>query len=277
MVVRVTGALIRAILVALMVATPSLLLPPQAATTIEIVLLAAILAGSLSYIEYVSVYPSLVEFRDAPPINRIRFASLFVTVFALTVVVNHSIAPTSLSNAVNHLGSVLGLSLDFSFSPVHLAVLMLPAGESPDVIALVRSAAGLAYVISLLTIIAFIVIVRVSGWPVKTGVFNVWINLPLFDPTAGGDVILRLQRDGRINIVLGVLMPFLIPATVKLASVVTGPMVMSSANVLIWTISAWAFLPSSMIIRGIAMLRVAELIENKRRRAHAEAEELQTA
>lgn len=260
-----------------MVATPSLLLPPQAATTIEIVLLAAILAGSLSYIEYVSVYPSLVEFRDAPPINRIRFASLFVTVFALTVVVNHSIAPTSLSNAVNHLGSVLGLSLDFSFSPVHLAVLMLPAGESPDVIALVRSAAGLAYVISLLTIIAFIVIVRVSGWPVKTGVFNVWINLPLFDPTAGGDVILRLQRDGRINIVLGVLMPFLIPATVKLASVVTGPMVMSSANVLIWTISAWAFLPSSMIIRGIAMLRVAELIENKRRRAHAEAEELQTA
>ena len=267
----------RALLVALMVATPSLLLPPQAATTTEIVLLLAILAGSLTFIEYASVYPSLVEFRDAPPINRMRFASLFVTVFFLTVIVNHAIAPTSLSATVDRVGELIGGALDFSYSPVHLAILMLPAGESQNVISTVRSAAGLAYVISLVTIMCFWASVRVAGWPVKTGVFNVWINLPLFDPTAGGDVILRLQRDGRVNIVLGALLPFLIPALVKLASVVTGPLVMSSANVLIWTISAWAFLPSSMIIRGIAMLRVAELIEDKRRRAYARAEDMQTA
>ena len=277
MVARVTGALMRALLVALMVATPSLLLPPQASTTTEIVLLLAILAGSLTFIEYASSYPSLVEFRDAPPINRMRFASLFWTVFFLTVIVNHALAPTSLSAAVDRLGEVLGRALDFPYSPVHLAILMLPAGETLNVIGTVRSAAGLAYVVSLMTILWFRMSVRVAGWPIKTGVFNVWINLPLFDPTAGGDVILRLQRDGRVNIILGALLPFLIPALVKLASVITGPVVMSSANVLIWTISAWAFLPSSMIIRGIAMLRVAELIEDKRRRAYASAEDMQAA
>ena len=36
--------------------------------------------------------------------------------------------------------------------------------------------------------------------------------------------------------------------------------------------SAWAFLPASMIMRGIAMGRIAELIEEKRNRAYSEAE-----
>ena len=53
---------------------------------------------------------------------------------------------------------------------------------------------------------AFLVLVRIMNWPVRQGAFNVWVNLPLFDPTAGGDVIYRLQRDARINIALGFLL-----------------------------------------------------------------------
>lgn len=34
-----------------------------------------------------------------------------------------------------------------------------------------------------------------------------------------------------------------------------------------------AFLPASMIMRGLALHRVADLIEEKRRRTYAEAEE----
>ena len=36
----------------------------------------------------------------------------------------------------------------------------------------------------------FLFLVRVLGWPSRNGSFNVWVNLPLFDPTAGGDVLL---------------------------------------------------------------------------------------
>ena len=150
-----------------------------------------------------------------------------------------------------------------------------PAAPPPTV-ELVRAAGGLAYLTSLLTLTAFIVLVRILGWPSKRGAFNVWVNLPLFDPTAGGDVLHRLQRDARVNIALGFLLPFVIPAVVKATSDLLDPISLSNPQTMIWTISAWAFLPASMIMRGIAMGRVAEMIHDKRRRAYADAH-LQTA
>jgi hypothetical protein len=48
----------------------------------------------------------------------------------------------------------------------------------------------------------------------------------------------------------------------------------------IWTIAAWAFLPASIIMRGVAMGKIADMIEEKRRRAYADADTedmLQTA
>ncbi|MGV6848448.1 MAG: hypothetical protein ACWA5A_08725 [Marinibacterium sp.] len=274
---RVWGAALRAVLVAVLIATPSLLLPSKATNTDEILVALAIIAAILTFLEYASHYPSLVEFRDAPPVNRLRFGSLFCTVFMLTVVFNHAVAPTSLSAVVDRMGELVGSVLDFPYSPVRLVLLMLPADERPIVVDMVRAAAGLSYLLSLITIALFINVVRFGGWPVNNGVFNVWINLPLFDPTKGGDVVWRLQRDARINIVCGALLPFFIPAVIKASGYFIGPMNMANPNTLIWTISAWAFLPASMIIRGIAMLRIAELIENKRRRSVELDPEVQAA
>ncbi|MEL7133868.1 MAG: hypothetical protein AAGK77_15820, partial [Pseudomonadota bacterium] len=106
----------------------------------------------------------------------------------------------------------------------------------------------------------------------RRGAFNVWVNLPLFDPTAGGDVLYRLNRDARINIALGFLLPFLIPAVVKMAADLLNPITLENPQTLIWTMSAWAFLPASMIMRGIAMQRIAEKIKDQRKRAYANAD-----
>jgi len=165
----------------------------------------------------------------------------------------------------------LGNAIDFPYSPVRLVVLMLPADAAPETVSLVRTAAGLAYLTSLVALTAFVVLVRVMGWPARRGAFNVWVNLPLFDPTAGGDVLVRLQRDSRFNIALGFLLPFVNPAVVKAAADLVDPISLSNSQTMIWTISAWAFLPASMIMRGIAMGRVAEMIQDKRRRAYADA------
>jgi hypothetical protein len=75
-----------------------------------------------------------------------------------------------------------------------------------------------------------------------------------------------------VNIALGFLLPFLIPAVVKAAADLLDPITLENQQTLIWTITAWAFLPASMIMRGIAMHRVASLIEDKRRRAYAAAD-----
>lgn len=277
MIARMTGAIMRAILVALVIATPALVLPHVAADATQIIALFAILAAGLTFVEYNSTFPSIVEFRDAPPFNRLRFVTLFVTVFSLTVISKGKTDPTLMTNALTSIGTILGNAIDFPYSPVRLVVLMLPSDSPEAVIAAVRTAAGLSYLISLIAMTMFLVLVRILGWPARNGAFNVWINLPLFDPTAGGDVLQRLQRDSRVNIALGFLLPFLIPAVVKAASDLIDPITLENPQTLIWTMTAWAFLPASMIMRGIAMGRVAEMIQEKRRRAYADAEGLQPA
>ena len=158
---------------------------------------------------------------------------------------------------------MLGNAIDVPYSPVRLIILMLDANASIELVEIVRTAAGLAYAISLLSLVIFVLLVRIAKWPSKSGAFNVWVNLPLFDPTGGGDVLVRLKRDSSINIIFGFLLPFLIPAVVKTATDLVGNLTMDDPQTLIWTISAWAFLPASMIMRGIAMGRVAEMIEGK--------------
>ena len=274
---RFAGAAFRAVLVAVVLAVPSLLLPASVAGGPEIVTLLALVAGLLTFAEYNSNYPSIVEFRDAPPLNRMRFAALTAMVLALTLIAKHAAEPTNLTALFAGVGRMIGELADFPYSPVRLAVLMLPASAPPELLDAVRIAAGVTYVIALAAVVAFIFAVRVLGWPVGNGSFNVWINLPLFDPTAGGDVVHRLQRDGQINMVIGVLLPFAIPALVKLGADLVRPGVLSDPQTLIWAMTAWAFLPASMVMRGVAMLRIAGLIEEKRRRSYTDGEAAQTA
>ncbi|MCV2874160.1 hypothetical protein OEZ71_17825 [Defluviimonas sp. WL0050] len=268
---QLTGAVVRALLVVVLIATPSLMLPGVSSDTTQIVALVALFAAALTFFEYASTYPGLVEFRDAPPFNRLRFLSLFVTVLVLSTIVRGQTAPTTLTTFVEAIGNRIGAVIDVPYSPVRLVVLMLPDGMSLDHMILVRTTSGIAYVISLLTLIFFVISMRLIGWPNRMGSFNVWINLPTFDPTTGGDVVSRLQRDSRFNIALGFLLPFIIPAAVKLASLAFSPVTLESPQTLIWMMTAWAFLPASLFMRGIAMGRIAGMIAEKRKRNSASA------
>jgi hypothetical protein len=265
-----TGAAARGLMVGLLIATPALLVPNILADSAQIVVLVAILACFLTFVEYNTNFPSIVEFRDAPPFNRLRFIALLSTVVMLSLIMKGQTQPTLLTGALTSIGMIIGNAIDFPYSPVRLVVLMLPADADQGLINIVRTAAGISYLVSLIAMAAFIVLVRIMGWPARQGAFNVWVNLPLFDPTSGGDVLERLQRDARVNIVLGFLLPFIIPAVVKATADLIDPITLENPQTLIWTLSAWAFLPASMIMRGIAMSRVAEMIEDKRRRTYAD-------
>lgn len=274
---RITGAATRGILVALLIALPSLLLPVSATDSPELIVFMALLGGALTFAEYFSSYPSFVEFRDAPPLNRIRFAAALVMVATLSLLTRHPLDPTSLTALIQNLGSRLGDMLDFAYSPIQLTVLMLPEQTASDAIATMRSAAAIAYVLAASSILCFALAIRIGNWPLANGAFNVWINLPLFDPTTGGDVVTRLQRDARINIIVGILLPFTIPALIKLASGFVDVTQLTTPQMLVWVMTGWAFVPASMIMRGMAMLRVADLIAEKRRVAYAHDKTLQTA
>ena len=261
---QLTGALTRAVLVMILVATPSMLLLDVTADTKQMVALVALFLGLLTFIEYNSSYPSLVEFRDAPPFNRIRFLMLFAMVFFLSSIERGKTVPSTMTELADAVGSLIGVSMDFPYSPVRLATLMMADGASAAQVAQVRTAAGMAYLISLISLSVFVVALKSGTWPSRGRAFNVWVNLPTFDPTTGGDVVTRLQRDARVNIALGFLLPFLIPAVVMIASNGFEPLTLTSSQTLIWTMTAWAFLPASLFMRGIAMGRIADMIQERR-------------
>mmetsp|Transcript_22369 Transcript_22369/g.35807 ORF Transcript_22369/g.35807 Transcript_22369/m.35807 type:complete len:262 (+) Transcript_22369:2729-3514(+) len=261
-----------------MIATPALILPNVPIDSSQITVLIALIAAFMTFVEYNATSPSIVEFRDAAPFNRLRFVALMGTVLFLSIAFRGQTDPTPLTGALTSIGTIVGNSIDFPFSPVRLVVLMLPADSDLQVVQSVRTAAGIAYLTSLTAMAAFLFLVRVMGWPGRGATFNVWVNLPLFDPTAGGDVLYRLQRDARVNIALGFLLPFLIPAVVKATADLLNPITLDNPQTLIWTMTAWAFLPASMIMRGIAMQRIAEMIRDQRKRAYASADiDLQVA
>ncbi|WP_294612593.1 hypothetical protein [uncultured Roseovarius sp.] len=267
---QVPGALLRAILIAMMVATPSLLVPSTGPDTAQIVIVLSILAGFMTFIEYYGEYPSIIEFRFAPPFNRLKFLALSAILIVLSLICRGTTDPTGWTVLFTNMGTALGEAVDFPFSPVRMVVLMMPADADTDLVDLVRTTSGISYTVSIVMMFVFLTLVRLLGWPSRNGAFNVWVNLPLFDPTGGGDVLHRLRRDAGLNIVLGSLLPFLIPAAVRAASDMIGPISIANPQILIWTMTAWAFLPASMLIRGIAMRRIADMIQEKRRRAYAE-------
>ena len=262
---------LRAVCVVTLIALPSLLLPAQSHDGAQIVALVAIFAAIFTIVEYSVASPSFIEFRSAPPFNRLRFIALFATVLALSLIVRGYEAPSTLTRLMQLLGERVGGSLDFPFSPVRLMVLMMPAGTDAHVLDMISISAGLAYLVSLLSIVAFGVLLRFHHWPKRSGAFNVWVNLPMFDPTTGGDVVDRLNRDCQVNLILGFLLPFVFPAVGKLVSLFVTPITVNDPQTLIWMVAAWAFLPASLLMRGIALSRVAQMIHMQRKREYARA------
>jgi hypothetical protein len=268
---RLPAALVRAILVVILVIMPAALLRGGADDATQIIVLIAIFAALFTVVEYSAASPSLVEFRDAPPFNRVRFSALFATVLCLSMIFRGYENPSEMTALFQTSGEQIGRAIDFPYSPVRLMVLMMPEGTSPDLLDRIRDAAGLSYLIALFSIVWFIVLLRLQRWPRRGGAFNVWVNLPTFDPTAGGDVVKRLERDGRVNILLGFLLPFLVPAALKLLSSFGTPINLENPLTLIWTVTAWAFLPASILMRGVALTRVADMIQMQRVKARDRA------
>lgn len=268
---RLPSALLRAILVVLLIVTPSVVLPMNSAESSLTVTLIALFAALFTFVEYMASSPSVVEFRSAPPFNRVRFVALFVTVFLLSLLYVDPNNAGTFTRFFHLVGERVGQSIDFPYSPVRLFLLMMPSDTSIETLSGMRTAAGLSYLISLISLAVFVVMLRMRRWPKRNGTFNVWVNLPRFDPTAGGDVVARLNRDSTVNLILGFLLPFVIPAIMKIVFLFGGNFSLDDPQTLIWAVTAWAFLPASLLMRGVALSRVAQLIYVQRKKAYAQA------
>jgi hypothetical protein len=275
---RIIGSALRAVLMAFLVAIPSLVLPGTSSDAAQMAALIALVAAVVTFAEYYSEYPTFLEFRDAPPFNRLRFLALFLSVlFVSLLTVSEARGPDAPETLLETLAITATSLVDFPFSPVRLMAIAF--GDAPhvfDVIAITHMS-SLLLIVAVIATALFWVHARFIFWPIRKKAFNFWINLPLFDPTSGRDVLYRLKRDAHINLALGFLLPFLIPALLRIWMGTFDPTMLAVPNVLIWVLCAWAFLPLTLMMRGIALFRVAALIEEKRRRAYAQQDDLQLA
>lgn len=264
---RLSGAILRAFLVMALVVMPSAILPEVTKDAQQMAALVALFAGAMTFVEYNAVYPGLIEFRHAPPFNRTRFALLMATVLLLCLIERGKVAPSALTQFLDTVGTLAGWAMDFPYSPVRLATLMLSDAATAEQVAAVRGSAGIALLVTLVTLVWFVLAMRSGGWPSRRSAFNLWVNLPTFDPTMGADIIRRLDRDARVNVALGFLLPLIIPAVVRIGSSGLEPLALTAPQTLVWTVAIWAFLPASLFMRGIAMARVAQMIREKRQAA----------
>jgi len=260
---------VRALLVGLLIAMPSMVLPGVRPGAQDIAMLFAFAGGAMTMFEYGSSYPGLVEFRFAPPFNRIRFISLFLTVLLVALMFRGEVGSSALTRTIFSVGYLIGQGMDFPFSPVRLFTNLLTHDGTSANVDIVRSAAGLGYVVSLLSLAVFAIVLRVRNWPLGSGPFNPWINLPTFDPTSTSDVEDRMSRDARVNIIFGFTLPFLLPSVAQVSAGYYDFAALNSSQTLIWTVAVWAFLPASLFMRGIAMAKIAHLIRLQRDRLHA--------
>lgn len=260
------GAALRAILVGGLVILPAVLAPVTTPETAQIVILLAIFAAGVIFAEYSSAYPGLIEFRFAAPFNRTRFMLLALLAMLMALLMRHQSDPGSISTLVQGLALACAPLFDFAFSPVQLLLRSLPGDLPESHAAMVQQGASLALVLGVTTVLGFVAAIRLNVWPMGSGPFNVWINLPTFDPTAGNDVVQRLLRQARINILLGFLLPFLLPGFVYASALLVQPLTLQSPMGFVWGIVLWVYLPVSLIMRGVAMARVARMIRANRRR-----------
>ena len=86
----------------------------------------------------------------------------------------------------------------------------------------------------------------------------------MLDPTSGVDIVVRLTRDGRSNIGLALLSPFLMPIVMQIVMLALRLEPFQSAQSAAWIVILWGVLPTFLAMRGIAMLRISELIIEKR-------------
>ncbi|WP_432676573.1 hypothetical protein [Nioella aestuarii] len=266
MIAQLSSAVVRAILVMIVISTPSLLLPAASPDGTQVVMLIALFAAGFTFTEYASTYPGLIEFRDAPPFNRVRIIGIFITLFLLSLVAGSPEGSGSLTLIVNATGLVLAHALDFTYSPIWLLQVFLPEGATQADLTMLRTMGGLSFLIGLVTISVFAILMRLKSWPNRNTSFNVWVNLPTFDPTAGGDVVARLIRDSRINLILGFFLPFLMPVLASYGIGNLGISLGASPITLVWMVTLWSVLPVSLLMRGMAMGRIAHMITERRKK-----------
>lgn len=263
---RLLGAIFRAFWVIVVVAIPSLVLPSASQGAAEFSLIIGGIIAIFTVFEYGSDSPGFVDFRFAPPYNRFRAFTIAIQVILVTLVAR-AIELNLADAAILDWAQTIAVFMDFPFSPVSNSwdLLIEGSGLSDTSAILLVYTTSISFVAGFAFMIIFSTMLWVFKWPLDRASFNLWINLPMFQPSDGVSVPKRLRRDALVNIILGLTLIYALPYLPIAGLDWLTTDLFENNQALIWAAVLWVFIPTTLLARAAAMWKIARIISRARR------------
>jgi len=252
---RLPAAAFRAALVFAVASVPALVLGGVDGGD-EAGLVAAAAASLFVLFEYGARTPTLIDFRFAPPVNRMRFGMATGTLAAVLLFVA-SAGDGGALGGLHRAGLALGEAADGWASPAGMAgnILARPSALGPDPV--IRGAAAVALLFAFGLTAIYSATLLFGRWPGNPSEFRPEVNLPTFEVGSVEDRPARLRRLGRQAVVMGLAMPIALLALAGIAGRLIDPDAFSRPLPLTWAAALWAAAPASQLLRGAALYALA--------------------
>jgi len=255
-ILRITGAAVRAVFVAILVMLPAFLLSETSQSALEFTRILATIGAVFVIYEYGFPTPSVIEFRFAAPYNRIRFLLMLALTLAPAYLISnvldgHVLTGIFASIAINGFAS-----LDFAYSPVAIVADTL-AGSDWALREVVGQAITLNIVISLSCVLAFCGAIFSNLWRFGDDNFNMWLNMPTYKSYDMTSLHKRLVNSAFASMLVAFLIPLFGPVIADIGIVwISNDGILAPISI-IWIIAFWTYLPAIYFMRAIALAKVA--------------------
>ncbi|MFO7854623.1 MAG: hypothetical protein R6V44_05295 [Paracoccaceae bacterium] len=201
--------------------------------------------------EYGARTPALVDFRFAPPFNRLRFATFLLTLAAATAAASWP--------AAGRLGLTLAEAMAGAASPVDLAAWAVTRDSAPRPDPALRAIGALTLVAALSGLAGAGAWIWFGEWPGDPERFNRWMNLPTFEPSDEGDAAPWLRRQGGLAALIGLALPVALTGLGAGASRLFAADLFAAPLAQVWAATIWAGLPACVLLRAVALLKLARI------------------
>jgi len=258
---RLIGAIFRALVIVALVAAPSLILPSASQSGLEFALIIGGIIGAFTLFEYGSGTPGFVDFRFAPPYNRFRVFTIAMQILFISLMVRAYELSIGDFRIVDW-AAKLTVWLDFPYSPLTWALdLVLERSDvTGDVLQLLAFSSALSLFFGIGATIVFIVVLWVFDWPRDREHFNLWANLPTFQPSDPKRAVRRLRRDAIVNAILAVVFLYGSPYALVAGFDWFSPALLENHQAQIWIVTLWCFLPATLLARAGALLKIVRIL-----------------
>ncbi|MGB0497035.1 MAG: hypothetical protein ACPGID_01745 [Rubricella sp.] len=261
---RIINAVLRGLLVLVVIAAPSYLLPGATPTGQDLSLIIGGLAGLFTIWEYGTLRPGFVDFRFAPPYNRIRFFGFVVFLFAIVFLCRSNEGADAFAADFLAFADRMVELAAFPLSPAALAGQIVAMGEDEALALLISRATALSLVVAIGLVAVSMFFIWLMRWPVDRAGFNLWDNVPSMTPGGNKDIVYRLRRNGMINCIVAATLPFMLLVMVARSGGWFDPTALENYQSLLWGCVVWAYVPAALFIRGQAFMKLAWLIDRAR-------------